>query len=181
MLFLLSCDRLKTSPNHHIRLRPPRFPSIGTPMAVSRTERLNKFSALLQRRSKRPRGLNLSKADRRKAATTRRANELAIWNDVRQYRADRDAAIRQMALRHGKTEAFVRSLVDSNSKLSKSLREINPYNAFIHCKNLEANDGECLMIIFLHYSFYLNSTGLEPGERLRLQDLQCAANSTDDY
>jgi hypothetical protein len=148
MMFLYHVTGSGPVSNHQARVRPrPRLLALDQRrMTVSRAERLSKLGAMQQRRtkmcSKRPRGLNLSKANRKKAAITRRANEVAIWNDLRQYRAERDTSIKRIALRHGKTEAFVRSLMDSNSKLSKSLRKINPYNAFIHCKSLQANDGE---------------------------------------
>jgi hypothetical protein len=94
------------------------------------------------KRTTRNRGLNLSRADRAKAAATRRFRQQSILADIDQLIDCQESEIDRLASVHRKPRAWIMTILTGRRKFGSGKRNVNKYNAWVHAKSLEINDGQ---------------------------------------
>lgn len=102
---------------------------------------LYKLRMKMSKPKARGRGQNLSHVDRRAAAQRRSLKEKSIWEDLRDFWACEEEKIKELAVKHGKTERWMRQHIVRGTKYGQR-RQVSKYHAWLHVRSLTINEGK---------------------------------------
>lgn len=98
--------------------------------------------ALEKPRAFRKRCDNRSHKERRESALMARLKKKSIWNDLNDHWALTDQLATGLAVKHGRTIAWIRKQLFQTGRVHLGRRAVSKYNAWVHCKSLVVNEGK---------------------------------------
>jgi hypothetical protein len=114
----------------------------------------NHWLAKLQKRVKGPktcrsRKNNLSREQRREIQLKSRTKKFSLEKDLENAQKTLQTLAMDIAVKHGHKESWARERVLQQGKTTGYRRAVNKFNAWVHCKGLEINDGMSPLQLFV--------------------------------
>lgn len=109
---------------------------------------LRKLVRKLRERRKRSKATFTDLTPEQRKANSKKAQDTikAVWSSIREEWRRQDIAVAEIAAAHNKSVAWVKARVQHLPNFRARRNKVSPYNALLHVRALEINEGKILFI-----------------------------------